>query len=238
MDVRIEGAGLPCIVALHGIQGTRSSWSPVVDALAGEARFVLPNLRGRGSAMRGASAADYGLVGYAADATEAIVEHAGRPFFLAGWSMGVSVVLEYLRLGLGPRPDGLILLSGTPCLAQVKWFRGKGAELRADVVAREARLGLLDAADRDAVAMTWSAIAGTDQRPALASIDVPTLVLHGRDDEDSPWSHAGWLVDGLPNARLVTLDGVGHGVLAQASARVADEMRTFLAATARTRQFA
>lgn len=238
MDVLIEGRGLPCIVALHGIQGTRGSWSRVVEAFGGDARFVLPNLRGRAAARRGAVVADHSLAAYAADATDAIVEHAGRPFFLAGWSMGVSVALEYLRIGLGPRPDGLILLSGSPCLAETRWFRGRGDALLADIVAREARLGLLDAADRDAVAMTWTAIAGTDQRSLLPSIDIPTLVIHGSDDEDSPWAHAGWLVDGLPSARLVTLAGIGHSVLTQAPARVADEMRDFIATTTRPQEIA
>jgi pimeloyl-ACP methyl ester carboxylesterase len=230
MDVQISGEGSATIVALHGIQGTRAAWRPVADRLAGQARFVLPNLRGRAAAMRGTDASDYGLEAYAADVAEVLARHVGgERFYLAGWSMGVSVALETLRLSPATRPAGLILLSGTPCLAQAAWFRREGDALLAEVAARERRLGLAQAADHDAVAHTWTAISRTDQRGILRGIDVPTLVLQGRNDEDSPWLHATWLAEGLPQARLVTLEGAGHSLLTQASARVAGEISHFIA---------
>lgn len=239
MDVRIVGQGSRLVVALHGIQGTRAAWEPVAQRLQQQARFVLPNLRGRGAALRGFEAADYTLERYAADACEVIARHAGgTPFLLAGWSMGVSVALEYLRLGRGPRPEGLILLSGSPCLAQLRWFSGEAEALLAEVAARERRLGLSAAADHDAVACTWSAISNTDQRPALAAMDLPALVLHGREDEECPWAHAAWLAEGLPQARLVTVEGAGHSLLTQATARVADEIGHFIARTGHTEEHA
>jgi pimeloyl-ACP methyl ester carboxylesterase len=64
----------------------------------------------------------------------------------------------------------------------------------------------------------------------LAGIDVPTLVLHGRDDDDCPWQHGAWLADELPRARMVTVEAAGHGLLAQATARVAEGIERFTAA--------
>lgn len=229
MDVISIGGGPVTVVALHGIQGTAAAWRTVADMLAARARFVLPNLRGRGAAARGQGPADHTLAAHARDVA-AVVERqvAHGPFVLAGWSLGVSVALELVQSGLGRRPDALALLSGTPCIADVRWFAGEGEELMTEIAARERRLRLTEAADHEAVAWTWQAVRGSDQRPLLSGIDQPTLVLHGRDDADCPWPQAGRLADGLPRARLVTIEGAGHGLLAEAAPRIADELGRFL----------
>lgn len=239
MDVQIVGEGATSIVAVHGIQGTRAAWLPVARRLAGQARFVLPNLRGRGSAARGSAVVDYDLEAYAGDLAEVVAAHVGNAgFLLAGWSMGVSVALAYLGLRPGARPDGLVLVSGSPCLQQTRWFTGEGKDLIANVAARERRLGLTEAADHDAVAHTWRAISRTDQRPALAALDHPALVLHGREDEDCPWSHARWLAQGLPRARLAIVEGAGHSLLKEATETVASEISHFIARIERNKEHA
>jgi pimeloyl-ACP methyl ester carboxylesterase len=141
--------------------------------------------------------------------------------------------MELLQRRPDLRPQGLILLSGTPCLRLTSWFTGEGAQLTAEVAARERRLGLVEAADHDAVAWTWAAIRATDQRPLLERIDVPALVLHGSADEDSPWLHGRWLAEGLPRATLVTLPDAGHGLLSTATDTVAREIEQFIARVAR-----
>jgi len=238
MDVEVSGQGTP-LVAVHGIQGTRCAWMPVARLLGQSHCFVLPNLRGRGGATRGAAPQDYMLERYADDLAAVIDRHVGRRrYVLAGWSLGVSVALQYLNRRHASRPAVLVLASGTPCLAHVHWFRGEGVALRADIAAREQRLGLAQAADHDAVAHTWTAISASDQRPLLAGIDVPALVLHGRDDDDCPWQHGAWLADGLPRARRVVFEGVGHGLLGQATERVAEEIERFTAACIRSEEIA
>jgi len=46
----------------------------------------------------------------------------------------------------------------------------------------------------------------------LSSIDVPTLVIHGTADPMFPLEHGQALAEEIPGARLLTLDGAGHGV--------------------------
>ena len=228
MDVVVEGQGACTLVAVHGIQGTRSAWEPVARELAAHARIVLPNLRGRGRADRGQAASDYTLSCYAGDLEQVISTHAGsEPLVLAGWSLGVSIILQYLSLPGARRPDALVLASGSPCIAQTAWFEGDGPLLRRSVGQRRHRLGLSEFADDDSVAWTWEAIRGSDQRALLATIDTPALVLHGRDDRDCPPDHAQCLADGL-GAQLVILDGVGHNVPTQAAAKVACHLRQVL----------
>jgi pimeloyl-ACP methyl ester carboxylesterase len=51
---------------------------------------------------------------------------------------------------------------------------------------------------------------GTSRR--LSEIAAPTLVIHGSADPMFPLEHGEALADEIPDARLVQLDGAGHGV--------------------------
>jgi pimeloyl-ACP methyl ester carboxylesterase len=46
----------------------------------------------------------------------------------------------------------------------------------------------------------------------ISSIAVPTLVIHGTADPMFPLAHGRALAEEIPGARLLTLDGAGHGV--------------------------
>uniref|UniRef100_UPI0020326F16 alpha/beta fold hydrolase n=1 Tax=Caballeronia sp. INML3 TaxID=2921752 RepID=UPI0020326F16 len=72
MDIAMQGRGARTIVAIHGIQGTRAVWHPLANELSAHATFVLPNLRGRGRAMRGATPADYRLEAFAEELAQVI----------------------------------------------------------------------------------------------------------------------------------------------------------------------
>jgi pimeloyl-ACP methyl ester carboxylesterase len=49
-------------------------------------------------------------------------------------------------------------------------------------------------------------------RKPLSSIQAPTLVIHGTADPMFPLAHGQALADEIPGARLLRLDGAGHGV--------------------------
>jgi pimeloyl-ACP methyl ester carboxylesterase len=49
-------------------------------------------------------------------------------------------------------------------------------------------------------------------RDRLAELDVPTLVIHGREDPIMPLGHGVALAREIPGAELLTLDGTGHEV--------------------------
>jgi pimeloyl-ACP methyl ester carboxylesterase len=50
------------------------------------------------------------------------------------------------------------------------------------------------------------------RRPPLSSIGVPALVIHGGADPMFPPEHGEALADEIPGARLLLLDGAGHGL--------------------------
>ena len=51
---------------------------------------------------------------------------------------------------------------------------------------------------------------GGPLRPRLGTIAAPTLVLHGSDDPMFPPAHGEALAREIPDARLVTIEGMGH----------------------------
>jgi pimeloyl-ACP methyl ester carboxylesterase len=53
---------------------------------------------------------------------------------------------------------------------------------------------------------------GEVPRQPLSSLAVPTLVIHGTEDPMFPLAHGEALAGEIPGARLLTLEGAGHGV--------------------------
>ena len=68
----------------------------------------------------------------------------------------------------------------------------------------------------------------TDVRPALESIQAPTLVLHRRGDRHVPDGHAQYVAERIPQARWVEFDGDDHEWFAGDTDRVLDEIESFL----------
>jgi pimeloyl-ACP methyl ester carboxylesterase len=218
MDIITTGSGPRVVIAVHGIQGTRAVWQAVADGLRDEATFVLPNLRGRAGAIRGSGPDDYTLDRYADDLAAAVDRYVPTgEYWLAGWSLGVSVVLKYLSRSGGRTPKALLLASGTVTLRDVAWFSTTEWDvLLTEVELRERRLRLAQAADHDAVAWTWRAICDTDQAAQAALIDVQATIVHGDSDQDCPLSCATKLSQSLSqqsrNASLHIIRGAGHGI--------------------------
>ena len=68
----------------------------------------------------------------------------------------------------------------------------------------------------------------TDVRPALDSIQAPTLLLHRRGDRHVNGGHARYLAQRIPQARLVELDGDDNAWFAGESDRTLDEIESFV----------
>jgi pimeloyl-ACP methyl ester carboxylesterase len=67
---------------------------------------------------------------------------------------------------------------------------------------------------RDVAAVQNHNLLADDDRPRkpLSSIEAPTLVIHGTADPLFPLPHGQALDAEIPNARLLALEGAGHGV--------------------------
>jgi pimeloyl-ACP methyl ester carboxylesterase/class 3 adenylate cyclase len=67
-----------------------------------------------------------------------------------------------------------------------------------------------------------------DVRQVLPAVRVPTLVLHGADDELVPTAAARYLADRIPGATFMELPGVGHLALGGPGERIGVETKRFL----------
>jgi class 3 adenylate cyclase len=68
----------------------------------------------------------------------------------------------------------------------------------------------------------------SDVRPALDSIQAPTLLMHRRGDRHVFGGHARYLAERIPNARLVEFDGDDDVWFAGDTDRVLDEIESFV----------
>ena len=68
-----------------------------------------------------------------------------------------------------------------------------------------------------------------DVRKGLNQIAVPTLVVHGREDRIVPWQAGEWLSGALAVSNWCCYEGLGHALPIQAAARLAADIRSFLA---------
>lgn len=225
-----HGQGAPLLL-LHGIQGTARTWDAVGAVLAETQRVVAPDLRGRGASLAPDDPEAYCLPGFADD-LQAVLEWIGQPAVLVAWSMGVLVALQRILTHGGRDLRGLVLASGSACLGDdARWFQGATAdEVAQEARERAERLALVEAAAPHAVASSWQHARQVDFRPLLPQLTVPTLVIHGIDDDQCPVAHGRLLAAQIPGARLDAWRDTGHNPMAKDPQRFAAAVNTFVAA--------
>ncbi len=79
-----------------------------------------------------------------------------------------------------------------------------------------------------ATASCVDAFSTTDFRPELASVKVPTLVLHGTADIPVPLSLGKATAAGIPQAKLVEYQDASHGIVLTERDRVTNDLQAFL----------
>ena len=67
-----------------------------------------------------------------------------------------------------------------------------------------------------------------DLRDRLKGIEIPILIIHGREDRVVPWQAGAWMNRLLPDSRIIIHEGVGHDVPGQQPVVVSCQIQTFL----------
>lgn len=180
--------------------------------------------------------APYGIGDMATD-TVGLLDHLDiGAAHLLGFSVG-GMVCQAAALAFGDRVDSLTLVSTTPgpdarlSPTDPSVFDGLDRPIETDEDAAEVDVDFYRAVTGSRFAFDEQlyrqvALAdqarGTNRNPGVPSapsrvddlgrIQVPTLVVHGTEDPIFPYDHATTLARGIPQATLVTWEGVGHEV--------------------------
>jgi pimeloyl-ACP methyl ester carboxylesterase len=194
--------GAPTAYLVHGWGGWWQQLGAHVDPLVGSGLCVVafdgPSHGDSGAGPGGGRSTTFVEM---AHALAAVVADFGRPTVVIAHSAGALATVH--ALGLGVRPDALVLLapprSVEPMVALFGDVLGVGPRSRAEMVRRAERRVGLPVGELDLLTMAA-------QHPTLP----PLLVVADRDDLEAPVSGAVELVDAWHDARLLLTDGLGH----------------------------
>jgi len=250
LGYRRAGSGPP-IVFLHGYVGDGlGTWGGELTTLSDEFTVIVwdaPGLASSSDPPESFTLGDY------ADCLAAFIAALGlrRPH-ICGLSFGGGLAIELYRRH--PEiPRSLVLVSAyagwTGSLPpDVVEFRLNQALRLADLTGEELVREIVptlfsptaasELVDRFAAGMrefhpaglraTGRAFARADLRDALATIEVPTLLIYGSEDVRAPIDMARDIHTAIPRSRLVVIDDVGHVPNIEAPERFQEAVRMFL----------
>ena len=223
---------LPVAVFLHGLGGSRIAWEPQLEALSDVRRCVAWDAPGYGASRPDPDPLTFNAL---ADAVAGLLNRLDvRRADVVGMSFG-GMVAQYLALEHVDRVRTLALIGTSPKFGldgtrPDEWRAARLAPLDAGLepkdMARDV-LAALAAPDAEPTAIDLAVramervpatglraaidcLVTHDTRSRLKDIHVPTLVLVGERDAETPVAYASTLADGIPGARLVVVPGAGH----------------------------
>lgn len=227
---REEGTG-EAAVLLHGLGGGRTAWRPQLAALSALRRCIAWDAPGYGLSDPVAARTFDAYAEAAVAFLDTVSPDA--PVDLVGMSFG-GMIAQYATARAPHRIRSLTLLCTSPKFGldgtdPDEWRANRlagleqmgspaaaaplilpslvgpdGAHVLPEAIEAMARVpleGLLD---------SLATIASHDSRALLPTIEVPTLVLVGELDEETPVAYGQAIVDLLPHGRLEVIPGVGH----------------------------
>ncbi len=228
----------PALVLVPGLLCDDDLYAPQSAPLGEVAHVVVPDIRAAESIEQMA---------------RAVLDAAPERFALAGLSLGGYVVLEVLRrarsrvtrvalLDTSARPETpeqtawrralleLVDAQGLEAGLEILWPTAVAPQRVADLALHDRFFAMCRRSGRDVLARQVRAImARADSRPDLPHVDLPLLVLCGRQDAITPLDGSQEMARLAPRARLVVLEDCGHLSTWEQPEAVTRELRRWLA---------
>ena len=234
----LSGRGSQEILLVHGSGGDHTLWSYQVKGLRERFSVAAVDLNGHGrSTLREGD----GLETYTQDVL-AVLERLSPNTLLVGHSLGGALVLNVaLR---HPEMIGGIGLIGTGARLRVlpeilelveqdfdraielilEWAFSKNPQPELVAKAKEQ----MRANGQRALLRDLLTCDAFDVMGKLNQIEVPALIICGREDRLTPVKYAEYLRDHIPNATLRIIDGAGHMVMLERPAELNKAVWNFL----------
>ena len=219
----VHGAeGRPPMILLEGMGGDIPGWRRNIPVLARELLVIAYDFRGNGNSDEPTGPVT--MTTFVED-TVALLDSLGiERAHVYGQSFG-GMVAQEMALTRPDRVRALILGCthvGTRYAVRAKSSKvPKGTSWRAmyapdfpdrhpEHVAEDLRIGGAQPKHPEGGRRQWEAMQGFDSYDRLPELGVPTLILHGTEDQAIPAENARVLADRIPHAELVLLEGAGH----------------------------
>jgi pimeloyl-ACP methyl ester carboxylesterase len=249
----LHGAGEPLLLIM-GLGANATAWEPQIPAFSREYQVIAFDNRGSGRSDKPSEM--YSMRQMADDAALLLEDLGINSAHVFGMSMG-GMIAQELALQHPSRVRTLVLsstMAGGPNAtfaqpAQIAQFvslaslppelaierglsffysQGFIAENRDSLVERAMRHMHLMAPPQSLQRQVM-AVMGFNAHGRLSDIHQPTLSLHGDADVIVPFANSSVLASGISGARMVSYEGVGHGMLLERAAEINAEVLQFLA---------
>lgn len=246
-----RGEGQP-IVFVHGWGMSGDVWEASVASLAGQARCITVDMRGCGRSDK--PLGPYSMELYAADLQALLTELDITDALYVGWSLGGGLGPIYMRC-FGDRVQRLLLVGPAsprytqaddyPYGTKLEEFGGFLQALqynRPQFMLDLCRACFYQPPPEPTIQWFWrifmqnshqvdsaiAALAHSDERANLRNILVPVTVVHGKHDPLVPVESGRYLVEHLPNARLIEFEESAHAPFIEEQARWEEVLATFV----------
>jgi len=252
LHVEVDGDG-PVVLLMHGFGGSARNFGPQVRALRDCWRVVRFDAHGHARSGAPAEPDAYAPEAFVADVAQVLDQVGAERAVVGGLSMGAGIALRF-ALAHRERVRGVVLAAfpagpdgagfAAVALRFAEAIEQRGLEAAGEELVWGPSSGLDPAAARlvrqgflehppHALALILRQLIATQPTvealaPALATLDLPALVIVGAEDRGSR-APSEALARVLPRARLVIVPGAGHVVNLQAPAAFNAALLEFLA---------
>jgi non-heme chloroperoxidase len=237
----------PAVIFIHGWLDSMYSWEEVLRQFPAGYRLIAVTMRGHGLSDKPLNG--YQMSNYAEDLLAFMDQLQIAKAHLVGHSMGTTIIQQFAtenpdRVGRIVMFGGVADAAGNEVLQSIlplveelndpvdqdlvrefveSLFIRPGTPIFVDRLVREELL---------VTARTWQlglqGLLDFDSRPVLHLIEARTLVVYGTDDQLFSMDDQLDLVNGIPNARLLLWEGVGHAMHWEDPARAVSTIHKFL----------
>jgi pimeloyl-ACP methyl ester carboxylesterase len=233
------GPGPDTLLALNGWSAAWEAWQPTFEQLSRTTRCISYDTRGCGASD--GDPAHITLDALVDDVFAVLDAHGADRCVLAGESLGGFVAL-HAALRDPRRFSGLVLIAAPPSIDEAT-ASARATAARADYAGTVRAFtracfapevdddhllawgeALFLGAGGEVAARLFEACVGA--HPDLAAVDVPTLVVHGDQDQVVPVAAGRFLAATIPGARLVELAGASHAPTVTRAAELTELVRS------------
>jgi pimeloyl-ACP methyl ester carboxylesterase len=231
-----KGQGVP-LLFVHGSGGDHTTWGYQMKDLSKDHQVIMLDLNGNGKSI---SRDIVGINSYVQDVLD-VVEDLNRPVFLLGHSLGGAIAQQTalahpeILIALGLIGTGAKLkvhqdiLNGiendfeATALNVAKWEFSRNATEEQIQAARDQMVQN----GRDAFRKNFHTCNQFDVVDQISKIQVPTLVICGKEDKLTPVKYSEFLESSIENSVLELIDNAGHNVMLEQPVKVNEAVRQF-----------